>query len=234
MTRQEMKALAKEQIKGKIGILFLITLIIGAISFVAGLVCSFIPVVGSLIPTFIITPAFTLSLIRVYLTVAKGGTPTVSDAFCGFDDFWTAFKVTFFVGLYTFLWSLLFVIPGIIMAFSYSQAMLVAAENPGIAAHEAINRSKAMMEGHRMEYFVLILSFIGWNLLAILTCGILYIWLMPYMYTTQVNFYNAIKPQEEVYIDESSYSLEQGTYSNEYVRSETVSVETEAPSTDAE
>ena len=99
-TRAELKAMAKEQIKGKIGILFVITLIIVAISFAAGLVLSFIPG-GGLIATIIITPAFTISLLRVYLNLANGVNPEVKDTFSGFDDFWSAFKVTFLVGLCT-------------------------------------------------------------------------------------------------------------------------------------
>lgn len=101
---------------------------------------------------------------------------------------------TFLANLFTSLWSLLFVVPGIIKACSYSQALYIIAEDPEIGALEAINRSKAMMDGHKMEYFVLGLSFIGWNLLACLTFGILYIWLIPYMQTTMANFYNSIKP----------------------------------------
>ncbi len=237
MSRQEMKALAKEQIKGNIGVLFLITLIIGAISFVAGFVCSAIPVIGPLIPSVVITPAFALSVVRVYLNLAKGVEPSAGNAFDGFDDFWTAFKVSFLVGLYTFLWSLLFVIPGIIKGYSYSQAMYVAAENPGISATEAIERSKAMMEGHKMELFILMLSFIGWSLLADLTCGILYIWLIPYMSATMVNFYNAVKPEEPTYTDEpKGYSLEDGLYFAEDTSAQTeyASYEAESPTAEAE
>ena len=108
MNRAQLKAAAKSQITGKIGILFVITLIIGLISFVAGLILSLIPG-GGLVASIIITPAFSLSLVRVYLNVIKGEYPKASDAFDGFDDFWSAFKVTFLVGLFTFLWSLLFV-----------------------------------------------------------------------------------------------------------------------------
>lgn len=194
MNYQELKEKAKEQIKGKIGILFGITLIIGVISGVASLVSNFIPVVGSLIPAVIITPAFTLSTIRVYQSVCAGGTPEAKDAFSGFDDFWSAFKVNFLVGLFTFLWSLLFVIPGIIKSISYSMSMYILAENKGKSAMECINESKQMTDGHKMELFVLGLSFIGWALLGMLTCGILYIWLVPYVNATYMNAYNSLKP----------------------------------------
>lgn len=191
-TRAELKAMAKEQIAGKIGILFLISFIIFLISFAVSAILGRIPG-GEIISTVIITPAFTISILRVYLNLANGISPKIDDTFSGFDDFWCAFKVTFFVGLYTFLWSLLFIIPGIIKAYSYSQATYIVAENKGMPAHEAIRRSKAMMEGHKMDLFVLSLSFIGWGILGAFTLGILYIWLTPYMNATFVNFYNDLK-----------------------------------------
>ena len=184
---------SKSQIKGKIGILFVIALIIGLISGAAGTVLSLIPG-GGLIATIIITPAFALSLIRVYLSVANGHQPKADDAFCGFDDFWSAFKVTFLVGLFTFLWSLLFVIPGIIKSFSYSMSAYILAENKGKSALECINESKAMTNGHKMDLFVLGLSFIGWGFLCAITLGIASIWVVPYVQTTFANAYKSLKP----------------------------------------
>ena len=191
-TRAELKEMAKQQIKGYIGMLFVIALIIGAISGAAG---AFPPL--ALVVSIIVTPAFSISIIRVYQELARNGKkPEAKDAFAGFDDFWTGFKALFLVGLFTFLWSLLFVIPGIIKSFSYSQTMMIVAENKGIGAREAINRSKAMMDGRKMDYFVLGLSFIGWGLLCCITLGIAAIWVGPYMQATMVKFYNDIKPVE--------------------------------------
>ena len=191
-TRAELKEMAKQQIKGNIGMLFVITLIIGAISGAAGAIPPL-----ALAVSIIVTPAFSISIIRVYQELARSGKkPEAKDAFAGFDDFWTGFKALFLVGLFTFLWSLLFIIPGIIKSFSYSQTMMIVAENKGIGARDAINRSKAMMDGRKMDYFVLGLSFIGWGLLCCITLGIAYIWVGPYMQATMVNFYNDIKPAE--------------------------------------
>lgn len=206
-TRAELKAMAKAQIKGNIGILFVITLIIGLISGAAGAILAFIPG-GSLIASIIITPAFTISLLRVYQNLVQAQKPQVADAFAGFDDFWTAFKAQLLVAVFTFLWSLLFVIPGIIKSFSYSQTMLIVAENKGISAREALNRSKAMMEGHKMDLFVLSLSFIGWGLLCGITFGIAYIWVGPYMQATMVNFYNDLKPVEAEPVVEAPAEVE--------------------------
>jgi uncharacterized membrane protein len=194
MNRAELKSMAKEQIRGNIGILFVVTLLIGLISGIAGTVLGMIPVVGSLLAIVIVTPAFSLSIYRVYLALAKGVKPQAKDAFSGFDDFWSAFKVTFLVGLYTFLWSLLFVIPGIVKGISYSMAMYVLAENKGMSATECINASKEMTNGHKMDLFVLSLSFIGWMILGSITLGIAYIWITPYMQATFTNAYNSLKP----------------------------------------
>lgn len=188
MNRAELKSLAKQQIKGKIGTLFLVALVIALITGALGM----IPTVGS-IASMVITPAFTLATVAIYLKLAKGESVAVGDAFSKFDQFWPAFKVNFLVGLFTALWSLLFYIPGIIKGLSYSQANYILAENPGIGAREAINRSKAMMDGHKMELFVLNLSFIGWYLLCGITFGIAAIWVIPYVNATMTNFYNTVK-----------------------------------------
>ncbi len=191
-SRAELKSKAKEQIRGNIGILFVITIIIAIISCAAYMVLSLIPFVGPLAAEIILGPAFVLSILRIYLNL-DFKKPDISDAFLGFDDFWTAFKANFLVSLFTFLWSLLLYIPGIIKALSYSQTMLIVAENRGISALEAINRSKDMMEGHKADLFVLSLSFLGWLLLGAFTFGLAYIWVGPYIQATLVNFYNDIK-----------------------------------------
>lgn len=192
MTLKQMKELAKAKIKGKIGILFLIMLVNGVIISLA----SCIPVVGQVVGAFVLAPAFSLAVVNIYLNIAANDAykPEVGDLFKNVNDFWLAFKVTFFTGLFTALWSLLFYIPGIIKAFSYSQAMYIAAQNPKIGALEAINQSKAMMEGHKMELFKLMLSFIGWAILGTFTFGILYIWLIPYMNTTMALFHKNLNP----------------------------------------
>lgn len=193
MNRAELKAQAKAQIKGKIGMLFLISLIVALVSAAASWLLSLIPVVGSLAAAVIVTPAFSLSLVRVYLSLTAGAQPEAKDAFSGFDDFWAAFKVNILSGLFTFLWSLLFVIPGIIKSISYSMSMYILAENKGKGALECINESKAMTDGHKADLFVLSLSFIGWLLLGGITLGIAYIWVTPYMAATYANAYKLLK-----------------------------------------
>ncbi len=193
MERAELKRLAKQQIKGNIGILFVITLLVGLIGGLVGM----IPV-GGLIASIVVTPAFALAQINIYLRLTKGQKPAVGDLFSEFSNFWAAFKVTFLMGLFTFLWTLLFYIPGIIKTLSYSQSMYILAENPEMGALEAISRSKEMMKGHKWELFVLNLSFFGWGLLGVLTLGIAFIWIVPYMNATLANFHNSINSEAVV------------------------------------
>ena len=97
-TRAELKEMAKQQIKGNIGMLFVIALIIGVISGAAGAIPPL-----ALAVSIIVTPAFSISIIRVYQELARNGKkPEAKDAFSGFDDFWSAFKAMFLVGLFTF------------------------------------------------------------------------------------------------------------------------------------
>ncbi|MBQ9737764.1 MAG: DUF975 family protein, partial [Clostridia bacterium] len=188
INRLELKTLAKEQIKGNIGILFVIMLIAGGISIAA----TYIPIIG-FFATFVLTPAFELSIMMIYLDMTRGIKPVVSRVFDGFYDLWSVVKLYLISGLFIFLWSLLFVIPGIIKSFSYSMAPFILAENKGMPALEAIRRSKAMMEGHKTDAFVLYLSFIGWMLLTYVTFGLSLIWVGPYIIATYTNFYNRIK-----------------------------------------
>ena len=189
MTRIQMKELAKEKIKGKVLTLFLISFVISLVSGAIGA----IPALGQVASIFVV-PCFTFATTLIYLELIQDKTPEVGDAFKGFSYFWISFKVGFLSGLFVFLWSLLLIIPGIIKAFAYSQAMYIIAENPEMNAMDALKRSEEMMKGHKMELFMLGLSFIGWILLGMLTLGLLYIWLLPYMSATMAIFYNNIKP----------------------------------------
>lgn len=98
------------------------------------------------------------------------------------------------MAIFIWLWSLLFVIPGIIAQYRYSQALFIMAENPEKGILECISESKAMMVGHKMDKFVLDISFILWYLLAGVTCGIASLYVTPYVQITSAAFYNSIKP----------------------------------------
>ena len=208
MNRTEIKSMAKAQIKGKIGILFVIALIATVLSSVASAILSIIPYAGAVASSILVSAPLALGSIMVYLDVVNSREIKVETLFKGYGDIWNAFVVQFMTGLFTFLWSLLFIVPGIIKSISYSMAMYILAENKGMNPMEAINKSKEMMNGHKMEYFVLMLSFIGWSLLGIITCGIGFIWIAPYMSATFANFYNKIKGTPEI-IETETYIPEE-------------------------
>ena len=121
----------------------------------------------------------------------------VEKLFDGYKDFLRIFGTLILQGVYILLWSLLLIIPGIIKSISYSQLYYVLKDNPELSFNAAIERSMAMMEGHKMQYFLLQLSFIGWVLLAIITCGVLSLWVNPYMCATYAHFYEYVKEEYE-------------------------------------
>ena len=192
MTRVELKNQAKEQISGKIGLLFVIILIVAGI----GVVCSLIPVIGW-IGTLVVTPAFEISLCMIYLKLTKNEDISIADTFNGFNITGKALWLYIMTNVFVFLWSLLLVIPGIIKSFAYSMAPYILAENPELTASEALNKSKEMMNGHKLDLFVLQLSFFWWYLLGSITFGIAYIYELPYVSATIANFYNSIKNKED-------------------------------------
>ena len=95
--------------------------------------------------------------------------------------------------LWIILWSLLFIIPGIVKAYSYSMIFYVIAENPKIGARKAMDLSKVLTSGHKADLFVMDLSFLGWIFLSCLSCGIGFIWLFPYMTMTETYAYYDLK-----------------------------------------
>lgn len=95
----------------------------------------------------------------------------------------------FLQNLYIFLWSLLFVIPGIIKTFSYAMTSYILKDRPELAYNTAIDESMRLMNGNKMKLFLMHLSFIGWGLLCILTFGIGFLWLIPYVQTSVAAFY---------------------------------------------
>ena len=102
----------------------------------------------------------------------------------------------FLMDLKVLLWTLLLIIPGIIMTFAYAMTPYILEEHPEIGAWDASTRSREMMKGHKFDLFWLYLSFIGWAILGILTFGIGYLWLSPYVSCSEIGFYNDLKAEQ--------------------------------------
>lgn len=200
LSRAELKQQAKEQLKGNVGSYFLVLLaylgIAFAIGFVGGLLSLILPILGT-IAMYVALPPLMIGFYMVFLNGTYGDQPKVSTLFEGYkkEYFGKSIILYFLVVIFTCLWSLLLVIPGIIMAFAYSMSWFVLAENPNMTAREAIRESKEIMNGHKMDFFVLSLSFIPWILLVYVTLGIASIYVLPYMQLTITNFYHNIKRQ---------------------------------------
>lgn len=126
----------------------------------------------SLIYIILVTGALELGLTIFFLAVFRRHDVHVTDIFLGFEKFGKALGLYLFQSLFIFLWSLLFVIPGIVAAFRYSQAFFILADDPTKGIRQCMNESKAMMRGNKWKYFCLSLSFIGWGLLCSIPSGI--------------------------------------------------------------
>ncbi len=184
MERAILKERARAQMRGKTGSLIAITVVYLLICWLS----SYVAVLN-----LVLMPALTLAMIGIYLRLADGAHPAVRELFTEFSNFWGALKVMLLTAIFSFLWGLLLVIPGVVKQIAYSQALYILAENPSMGAREALRQSERMMVGHKMEYFLLQLSFLGWHILAGCTVGILYIWLIPYMQATNANYYIGLK-----------------------------------------
>ncbi len=193
MDRASIKGTAKKLIKNKVFTLFAILLLV---EFGIGIL-SAIPAVGGII-TLLITGSITLSLTYIFLGLAdKKRMPVIEDIIYGFrdDNFLRSFVAYILVYICTFLWTLLLIIPGIVKAMAYSQTFYILADHPKIEAADAQKRSIAMMKGHKWEYFMLQLSFIPWHIAAILTFGLLYIYVAPYISTTNAVYYKRLSAE---------------------------------------
>lgn len=191
-TRAELKENAKNVLRKyywpSLGTLVIMFFISGA----AGIL-NFIPVLGSIAMLFISLP-LTVGMYSYFLNARKDKAD-IADIFNMFKG-GKLFKVTgalLWVALFDFLWSLLFVIPGIIKAIAYSMVPFILADNPDIGYKRAIKLSIAMTNGQKADMFVLYLSFIGWFLLGALACGIGTVFVYPYFYATLAELYTKLK-----------------------------------------
>ena len=124
--------------------------------------------------------------------------PEIGTLFGYFKNWKTTAVANLLQGLYVLLWSLLFIIPGIIAGYSYAMTNYILAENPELTASEAIEQSKQMMSGNRFRLFCLQFSFIGWDLLCTLTLGIGNLWLTPYKQAATAAFYREVSGTEHI------------------------------------
>lgn len=187
MRASDYREKAWDNLSGKWGVMALITLIESIVLSIVSMV-----VVGPLI----VCGPIAVGVMGCALAVANGKAVKLEDMFSGFKNFLETFLLYLINSIFIFLWSLLLIIPGIIAELKYSMSYFIIKENPKIGSSEARKQSIEMMYGHKWQLFCLRFSFIGWILLSILTLGILFLWVIPYMRTAEAEFYNNLKANQ--------------------------------------
>jgi uncharacterized membrane protein len=156
LDRVNLKQSAKDKLKGKWGTGALISLVYFLIVIALSALAQ-IKYMGAIfnIGTLLITPPLVLGLILTYVIFVKEGNLVLENLFSGFKQFAKSLGMYYWVGLWTFLWMLLFIVPGIIKAISYSQAYFIIADNPNVKVRDALKISILMTEGYKGEIFVM-------------------------------------------------------------------------------
>lgn len=210
----ELRAQARERLEGQWGTFVLMTflmLVIQTILQIPGYIGSLLEILSpenvlaslsfsniSNILSLLALPlswGLTVSLLRNH----REESVDLENLFDGFRGgrYTRVFCALFLVNLFTFLWALLLIIPGIMKAFSYALTPYILLDEPELTARQAITRSCEIMEGRRWKLFCLYLSFIGWGILSILTFGIGILWLVPYMNASVAAFYEDARAEYE-------------------------------------
>lgn len=193
LSSKELKQQAKDSLKGRWGQAVLLNLVPTLITIALIMIIA--------IPTALLL-AHTYNDPAAVQDILRGTKSTIEpfkDAFRGFTGLFLGgvILLAILISIFTTLWALLFVIPGIIKSYSYSQSYFIyydviteTGEKPGVL--NTITASRKLMDGYKGKLFWLDLSFIGWHILAMLTAGIGYLWLNPYITATKAAFYEQL------------------------------------------
>ena len=184
----ELMAEARETLSGNWGLAIATFLVYGIIISIFQV----IPTVGSVLALFIAGPML-VGVSMFSLSLSRGESARLEQIFEGFKNYGTVLGAYLLMVVLILLWMLLLIIPGIIAAIAYSQTFYILAEDDAISSMDALKKSKEMMDGYKWKYFCLGLRFIGWALLCILTLGIGFLWLSPYIQISYAKFYEDIK-----------------------------------------
>lgn len=152
----------------------------------------------AMIYSLLILYPLNISCAKIFLDLAREGkTPDVGQLFYAFRKpiYGKAVLLQLLVAIFTLLWTLLLIVPGIIKGLSYSMAPYILLDNPELTPMEAINKSQEMMRGHKMDLFLMQLGFVGWILLSFLTLGIALFWVGAYYDTVFAKFYMELKEE---------------------------------------
>lgn len=141
---------------------------------------------------FLVSGVIQLGYAHILLKQHEQQEYSFNDLFSQFHRFGQGFAQAFLRELYTALWSLLLIVPGIIAHYKYAMTPYIMTDHPELTASEAIERSKELMDGHKGELFILHFTFIGWDLLAAITLNIGHLVLNPYKNAAEAAFYRKL------------------------------------------
>lgn len=194
VTCANMRQWGRQALSGKWGIAVLGSLIMSVLMSAPALAFNYIFDIETLqtvsdLYTFIVSGPLVLGYTSFMISIFRLNTPSPFEVFNGFERFFKALALMLVMNILIFLWTLLFIIPGIIASFRYSMSFYIFADNPDMGIMEILAESKRMMDGNKWKLFCLQLSFIGWGILAVFTLGIGTLWLMPYLIASTVGFY---------------------------------------------
>lgn len=186
------------EFKGETGV---VVDIMGKFSFTlakAGGLAVILAVIGIVwtIFTLVIGGAMTLGYYQFHQNLVRGQEAETGTLFVHKDKLWHGFCLNFWQLFYIFLWTLCFIIPGVLAGLSYAMAQYIANDHPEMTAREALAASKEMMYGHRWNLLCLEISFFGWAIVSALTLGIGSVALAPYQETARAFFYQELLDQE--------------------------------------
>ena len=166
--------------------------------FLFSVILSFASSITVSIAAIIITGPLCMGLTRFFLKLARSGETEIGTLFSGFENsFDQHLLIGLMTSLFTFLWSLLFIIPGIVKAYAYSMAYYVKCDNPSFDWKQCLDESQRIMKGKKWKLFCLDLSFIGWIIVGTFVCGVGVLWVEPYMQAARTSFYESIKESVE-------------------------------------
>jgi uncharacterized membrane protein len=212
MSSYELRQRAWSKLTGNWGGPIAVSLIYAVITGVLSAITQNMPLASLL--SILVTAPLAIGLNKYFIQFSRSLSPDVEVLFDGFkESFVSSILLSLLTALFVFLWTLLFIIPGIIKAFAYAMAPYILAENPSVGITEALDQSQEMMKGHKMDLFILGLSFIGWVLLGLITLGIAFIWVAPYISAASAEFYLEVSGGNIVHsVDETEKPAEEDTF----------------------
>ena len=190
----ELMKMARESLKDKWGIAIATFLIYALIIGIVKGSAETYPFVNLIL--LLISGPLSLGIIKFTINISRNQEARIEQLFESFSNFGTSTGAYLLTVLFTLLWTLLLIIPGIIAALSYSMTFYIIADDDSIGAMDAIDKSKKMMYGYKWKYFCLGLRIFGLALLCILTLGIGFLWLFPYANVSIAKFYDDIKENQ--------------------------------------